>query len=96
MAAVRRLVIDVLKPHDPPLLTFTNQLADIESVEGVTSSLIELDQEVQNVKLTFESEDLDFEAIEETIDNLGGSVHSVDQVACGDSVVRDRRTLQDA
>ncbi|MHC3381503.1 DUF211 domain-containing protein [Haloarcula sp. H-GB5] len=96
MAAVRRLVIDVLKPHDPPLLTFTNQLADIESVEGVTSSLIELDQEVQNVKLTFESDDLDFEAIEETIDNLGGSVHSVDQVACGDSVVRDRRTLQDA
>ncbi|GGK77405.1 DUF211 domain-containing protein [Haloarcula sebkhae] len=96
MAAVRRLVIDVLKPHDPPLLTFTNQLADIESVEGVTSSLIELDQEVQNVKLTFESEDLDFEAIEETIDNLGGSVHSVDQVACGDSIVRDRRTLQDA
>ncbi|WP_058991400.1 DUF211 domain-containing protein [Haloarcula sp. CBA1127] len=95
MAAVRRLVIDVLKPHDPPLLMFTNQLAEIESVEGVTSSLIELDQEVQNVKLTFESEDLDFEAIEETIENLGGSVHSVDQVACGDAVVTDRRTLQD-
>jgi hypothetical protein len=96
MAAVRRLVIDVLKPHDPPLLVFTNQLAEVESVEGVTSSLIELDQEVQNIKLTFESEDLDFEAIEETIENLGGSVHSVDQVACGDSVVTDRRTLQDA
>ena len=95
MAAVRRLVIDVLKPHDPPLLTFTSQLAETESVEGVTSSLIELDQEVQNVKLTFESDDLDFEAIEETIENLGGSVHSVDQVACGDSVVTDRRTLQD-
>ena len=49
MAAVRRLVIDVLKPHDPPLLVFTDQLAEIESVEGVTSSLIELDQEVQNI-----------------------------------------------
>ncbi|KAA9396143.1 hypothetical protein Har1130_16370 [Haloarcula sp. CBA1130] len=96
MAAVRRLVIDVLKPHDPPLLMFTDQLAEIESVEGVTSSLIELDQEVQNVKLTFESEDLNFEVIEDTIENLGGSVHSVDQVACGDSVVTDRRTLQDA
>ncbi|EMA08785.1 DUF211 domain-containing protein [Haloarcula marismortui] len=95
MAAVRRLVIDVLKPHDPPLLTFTKQLAEIESVEGVTSSLIELDQEVQNIKLTFESDDLDFEAIDETIENLGGSVHSVDQVACGDSVVTDQRTLQD-
>jgi len=96
MAAVRRLVIDVLKPHDPPLLVFTDQLAEIESVEGVTSSLIELDQEVQNIKLTFESDDLDFEVIEDTIENLGGSVHSVDEVACGDSVVTDRRTLQDS
>jgi hypothetical protein len=96
MAAVRRLVIDVLKPHDPPLLVFTDQVAEIESVDGVISSLIELDQEVQNVKLTFEGADLDFAAIEEKIETLGGSVHSVDQVACGDSIVTDRRTLQDA
>lgn len=73
MTAVRRLVIDVLKLHDPPLLVFTDQLAEIESVGGVTSSLME-----------------------DTIENLGGSVHSVDQVACGDSVVTDRRTLQDS
>lgn len=95
MAPVRRLVIDVLKPHDPPLLEFTDRVAEIESVEGVTSSLIELDQEVQNVKLTFEGDDLDFATIEETVENLGGSIHSVDQVACGDYVVTDRRTLQD-
>lgn len=96
MAAVRRLVIDVLKPHDPPLLAFTDQVAELQSVDGVTSSLIELDQEVQNIKLTFEGEDVDFSAIEEKVESLGGSVHSVDQVACGDHVVTDRRTLQDA
>ena len=96
MAAVRRLVIDVLKPHDPSLLEFTDQVAETASVEGVTSSLIELDQEVQNIKLTFEGEDVDLAAIEETIETLGGSVHSVDQVSCGDYVVTDRRTLQDA
>ena len=96
MASVRRLVIDVLKPHDPPLLEFTDQVAEIESVEGVTSSLIELDQEVQNVKLTFEGDDVDFSTIEETIENLGGTVHSVDQVACGEHIVTDRRTLQDS
>lgn len=96
MASVRRLVVDVLKPHDPPLLGFTDQVAQTESVDGVTASLIELDQEVQNVKLTFEGEDVDFDAIEAAIENLGGSVHSVDQVACGEYVVTDRRTLQDA
>jgi len=95
MPPVRRLVVDVLKPHDPPLLEFTEQVAGAESVAGVTSSLIELDQEVQNVKLTLEGEDVDFEAIEATVENLGGTVHSVDQVACGEYAVDDRPTLQD-
>jgi hypothetical protein len=96
MAPVRRLVLDVLKPHDPPLVAFTERLAEIESVEAVTSSLIELDREVQNVTLTFEGEDVEFAALEETIETLGGSVHSIDQVACGDYVATERPTLQDA
>jgi hypothetical protein len=74
MTAVRRLVIDVLKPHDPPLLEFTKQVATIEGVEGVSSSLIERDKEVQNVKLTFEGEALDFEAITEKVEELSGIV----------------------
>lgn len=95
MAAVRRLVIDVLKPHDPSVLEFTNQVAGTAEVEGVTASLIELDQEVQNIKLTFEGEDLNFDEIKEKIEHLGGTIHSVDQVACGEYIVTDRRTLQD-
>lgn len=95
MAPVRRLVIDVLKPHEPSLLEFTDQVAETESVEGVTSSLIELDQEVQNIKLTFEGDDVNFEAIEAKVETLGGSVHSVDQVSSGEHIVTDRRTLQD-
>ncbi|WP_335999060.1 DUF211 domain-containing protein [Halorientalis halophila] len=95
MAATRRLVIDVLKPHDPPLLEFTDHLAELESVEGATASLIELDREVQNVKVTVEGADLRFEAVEDAVDELGGTIHSVDQVACGDRAIEDRRTLQD-
>jgi hypothetical protein len=95
MTNVRRVVIDVLKPHSPPLLDFTRQVADIECVEGVSSSLIELDQEVQNVKLTFEGDDLDFETIRGRVEELSGTVHSVDQVSCGEYVVEERRTHQD-
>ncbi|WP_336135899.1 DUF211 domain-containing protein [Natronomonas amylolytica] len=95
MAPVRRLVIDVLKPHDPPLIEFTDHVAEIESVEAVTASLIELDKEVQNVKLTFEGADVDFAAIEETVENLGGAVHSIDQVSSGEHIVTDRVTFQD-
>jgi hypothetical protein len=95
MAAVRRVVVDVLKPHDPSLLAFTERLAEIDSVAGVTASLIELDQEVQNVKITAEGEAVDFDEIDAAVADLGGTVHSVDEVACGEYVVDDRRTLQD-
>jgi len=95
MAPVRRLVVDVLKPHEPPLPDFTGQLADLDSVAGVTASLVELDQEVQNVKFTFEGEALAVDAVEAAIEEQGGSVHSVDQVACGEYAVEDQRTLQD-
>ena len=95
MARVRRVVVDVLKPHDPPILEFTNQLSEVDCVEAVTSSLVELDNEVQNLKLTLEGEDIDLTRIEAEVTNLGGTVHSVDQVACGEYVVEDRRTPQD-
>lgn len=95
MPPLRRLVVDVLKPHDPPLLEFTEQVAGAESVAGATASLIELDQEVQNVKLTLEGEAVDFEAVEAVVENLGGTVHSVDHVACGEYAVDDHPTLQD-
>ncbi|WP_340101570.1 DUF211 domain-containing protein [Salinibaculum salinum] len=95
MAPIRRLVIDVLKPHEPPLIDFTDRITETEGVDAATATLIELDQEVQNVKISIEGEELAFDTIEETVDHLGGTVHSVDEVSCGDYVVEDRRTLQD-
>ena len=95
MAAVRRVVLDVLKPHNPPVVEFTERIADLDGVDGATCSLIELDQEVQNVQVTVEGADLDFPAVDGAVEDLGGSVHSVDQVACGDYAVADRPTLQD-
>lgn len=95
MAPVRRLVVDVLKPHEPTLVEFTRCVCEPDSVSGVTASLVELDREVQNVKLTFEGEALDFPSLEGTIEDLGGTVHSIDQVSCGHHVVVDRPTPQD-
>ena len=95
MPALRRVVVDVLKPHDPSLVEFADAVAAAAGVDGVNAAVIELDREVQNVKLTVEGPDLDLDAIETTIDGLGGSVHSVDEVACGASLVDEASTPQD-
>ena len=95
MTAIRRLVVDVLKPHEPSLDAFAEHVAAMESVEGATVTLVERDTEVQNVKVTVEGAALDVEAIEAGIDALGASLHSIDQVAAGEIIVEDRPTLQD-
>jgi len=84
MAPIRRVVLDTLKPHDPPLTHYTQRIADLDSVGQVTATLVEIDREVQNITLTVEGDSLDVQAIEDRVTDLGASVHSVDQVVAGE------------
>lgn len=93
MAPVRRIVVDVLKPHDPSLVEFTRRVCDSDGVDGVNSTLIELDRDVQNVELVFEGSNIEFDTITETIERLGGTVHSVDGVVCGEYAVEARTAM---
>ncbi|AGN02574.1 hypothetical protein L593_13175 [Salinarchaeum sp. Harcht-Bsk1] len=95
MADVRRIVLDVLIPHDPSLLEFTDRIAEVDGVGGATATVVELDEDVQNLTVAVEGQRLEYEAIEATIEDLGGTIHSVDQVACGERVVERRPTPQD-
>lgn len=92
---IRRLVLDVLKPYEPDILEFTVAIADCSGVDGTNTVLVETDRDVQTIKVTLEGGDLDADAIEEAIDNLGGTVHSIDQVVCGERVVEQSDTPQD-
>ena len=77
------------------MLAFTQRVADVESVNGINTTLVELDRDVLNVKLTVEGESVEYDAVEAAIEDLGGTIHSVDQVACGEYIVEDAPTLQD-
>lgn len=95
MAPIRRLVLDVLKPHDPPLTDIAASLAALDGVDGVNISLVEIDQKVTNLKVTIEGANIDDDAVKTVVENHGGSVHSVDEVACGERLVEASQTPQD-
>ena len=95
MAGIRRLVLDVLKPHEPSKLLLAQKLSTLKGVEGVNLSLYELDQETENIKITIEGNNLDFEEIKETIEEYGAVIHSVDEIAAGKKLVEEVETLQD-
>lgn len=96
MAKIRKLVLDVMKPHDPSVIVYTEKLADIDNIYGVNSSVVEIDEEVENLKVTLEGDDVDFASVERVINDLGGSIHSIDRVLSGDQIIEDVVTPQDS
>ncbi|MDH5779717.1 MAG: DUF211 domain-containing protein, partial [Candidatus Bathyarchaeota archaeon] len=48
---IRRLVLDVLKPHNPGIVELSKELSELDGVEGVNILTYEIDQKVENVKI---------------------------------------------
>ena len=90
MAPTRRVVLDVLIPHELELETVAERSAATDGVVGANATLLERDRQVDNVEVVVEGEDVDLPALQSTLEELGGSVHSIDQVACGDRLVEPR------
>jgi hypothetical protein len=80
MASVKRVVLDVLKPHRPNALEFARAVADQHQGHSVTIKVTEMDEKTETTVFVIEGDDLDYDGIVETIQDLGGSVHSIDEV----------------
>ena len=92
---VRRLVLDVLKLHDPSIVSFAVALEQVEGVSAVNCTLVEIDAKTENLKVVLEGVNLDYDLILKTINDLHGSIHSVDQVVSGIRFVEAIETPQD-
>lgn len=95
MAPIRRLVLDVLKPHEPSLTDLTQRLGDVDGVTGCTTTLVEIDQKVTNVTVTLEGDAIDEDAVTEVVQSHGGTIHSVDEVAAGEELIEPRRPARE-
>jgi hypothetical protein len=95
MAPIRRVVLDLLKPYEPPTADLASEIADLEGVGGVNAKLVETDKEVQNLKLTVEGDHIDADHLESVVRDLGATIHSVDEVVAGEYVVEESETPQD-
>lgn len=95
MAKIRRLVLDTLKPHEPNIIELANVLSELTGVSAVNISIYEMDRMVENAKITVEGEDIAFEMISHTIEDMGGTIHSIDEVVAGKKIIDDAETLQD-
>lgn len=95
MGKIRRLVLDVLKPHHPTIIDWAKQLSDLAGVDAVNLNVYEIDQKVENVKVTIQGRDVSHDRILEVIKENGGSLHSIDEVVAGALIIDESITLQD-
>ncbi|MDJ0270029.1 MAG: DUF211 domain-containing protein [Aigarchaeota archaeon] len=75
-----KIVIDILKPHMPPLVDFTKEIANVDGLLRVDATIVEVDTETESVKLTVEGNDINLEKLLEIIKKMGAAIHSIDQV----------------
>lgn len=92
---IKRLVLDVLKPHKPTLVDMSLRLSGLKGVDGVNLTLHEVDQETESVKVTIEGSSINYPSVEGTLREMGAVIHSVDMISTGKRLVEDVRTPQD-
>lgn len=95
MGRIRRLVLDTLKPHEPSIIEMAAQLSELAGISAVNISIYEMDRKVENAKITVEGEDISYLRVLEIIEEMGGAVHSIDEVVAGKMIIDDAVTLQD-
>jgi len=93
---IRRLVLDVLKPHKPNVVELSEALSHLQGVEGVNIIINEIDQQVENAKVIVAGVSISFEDVKKKLEELGATVHSIDEVAAGKRIVEEVMTPQDS
>ena len=92
---IRRLVLDVLKPMEPTIIEMAKTISLQSGVSAVNISIVEIDLKVENAKITIEGDDIGYEDIRDLITDMGGSIHSIDEVVAGKMIIDDAVTMQD-
>jgi uncharacterized protein len=92
---IKRIILDVLKPHNPSILELAEHISELDGISGVNISLEEMDEKTHTVKITIEGPNIDYDKVQRTIMNSGAEVHSIDGVSAGIKIVEEVNTPQD-
>jgi hypothetical protein len=95
MGKIRRLVLDTLKPYEPSIVDVAQQISQLDGITAVNISIYEMDRRVENAKITIEGDQIPYSVVTSLIEEMGGAIHSVDEVVAGKMIIDDAATLQD-
>ncbi len=77
---IKGIILDVLKPRTSSLPLFTTFLAELESVERVEVTSVEINAKTDSLKVVLYGSGIDYDALKEHFGRDGAVIHSVDHV----------------
>lgn len=80
MITLKRIVLDVLKPHQPSAIEFCSEIAELGEGYRVVLTVDEVDENTQTLHLEISGPAIDLAPVEDAIARMGGSLHSIDEV----------------
>ena len=80
MPSLKRIVLDVLKPHHPNALDLATAIASLAPDYRVSLTITAVDEKTESAEVIIEGEALDFFAINGVIGTMGSTIHSIDVV----------------
>ena len=95
MTSIKRIILDVLKPHAPSIIEVAERLSALEGISGVNISLEEVDAETDSVKITIEGNNIIYNNVKKEISECGAVIHSIDGVSAGLKIIEEVNTPQD-
>jgi hypothetical protein len=92
---IKRIILDVLKPHKPSIIEVAERLGNLDGISGVNISLEEVDAETDSIKITIEGININYDTVKKVISECGAVIHSIDGVSAGMKIIDEVNTPQD-
>lgn len=83
MTKIKKIVLDVLKPHEPSIILLAEKLNDVKGVNFVDIIIASVDRKVETAKISIEGTNLNYDKLLKVIQDNGATVKSIDQVSTG-------------
>jgi hypothetical protein len=78
--AVRRLLLDSLKPRELSIITLTTALGSVEGVETVDVVVIEVNSKTETIKVTITGPQIDYDSVQKVMAKHGVSIKGIDEI----------------
>ncbi|MCG2909833.1 MAG: DUF211 domain-containing protein [Sulfolobaceae archaeon] len=90
--AIRRLVLDVLKPiRGISIVELAEKVSELEGVDGVNISVTDMDVETMGLMIVIEGSNIKFDDVKKVLEEEGCAIHSIDEVVSGNKMVEGRK-----